>query len=149
MSKYAYDSVEDAAKSGTGLGGKINKVLGPTFVGVDTVMRVKDGEAVPVALGKALITNAAFNLIPGGMLGGIAVMGGMAAIQAAPAVSRAIEAKHAKMGQKGMTFGGAGNFVGNEAQENMMMQGLTQMDAAANHGLKKVMGQARGAHNTY
>lgn len=146
--KYAYDNIEQAVGN-SGKMTKINKVLGPGFVGVDTIMRVKDGESVPVALGKALVTNAAFNMIPGGMVGGIAVMAGISAIQAAPAISRAIEAKQAKMGQKGMTFGGASKFIGNEAQENMKQQGLSQMDAAANHGLKQIMRHARGAHNTY
>ena len=148
VSRHGYDSAEQAAE-GNGKMGKINKVLGPTFVGVDTIMGVKDGESVPVALGKALISNAAFSMIPGGIVGGAAVMAGMAAIQAAPAISRAVAAKQSQMGQKSMTFGGAGNFVGNEAQENMMQQGLSQMDQAANHGLKQIMRHARGAHNTY
>ena len=145
----AFETKEEAVRSGKGIGGTISKVLGPTFIGVDTISRVKDGESVPVALGKALATNAAFSLIPGGMLGGVAVMGAFTAIQAAPMVGRAVEAKQAQMGQKGMTFGGASDFIGNEAQENMLQQGLTQMDAAANHGLKRMMGHARGAHNTY
>lgn len=145
---YGYDNVNQAV-DGNGAMGKINKVLGPTFVGVDTVMRVKDGEAVPVALGKALVTNAAFSMIPGGIIGGVAVMGGVAAIQAAPTIARAVADKQARMGQKSMTFGGASKFIGNEGQENMMQQGLSQMDQAANHGLKQIMKHARGAHNTY
>lgn len=148
MVQYGYDSVEEAKKS-TGKMGQINRVLGPGFVGVDTVMRVKDGEAVPVALGKALLTNAAMNLIPGGMVGGIAVMGGLAAIEMAPTVARAIEAKQNQMGKKGMVFGGSDKFIGSEAQENMMSQSLAAMDAAANHGLQQVMNHARGAHKTY
>src|SRR5690606_40088124 len=103
----------------------------------------------PVALGKALVTNAAFSMIPGGIIGGVAVMGGVAAIQAAPTVARAVADKQARMGQKSMTFGGASKFVGNEGQENMMQQGLSQMDQASNHGLKQIMKHARGAHNTY
>lgn len=129
--------------------GAINKVLGPTFVGVDTVMRVKDGEAIPVALGKALISNAAFSMIPGGFVGGMAVMGGMAALQAAPMVGQAMRNKQNQMGMKGMQFGAAGRFVGSEGQENMMMQGLSQMDQSVNHGLKQMMNHARGAHTTY
>lgn len=133
----------------TGKLGAINKVLGPSFVGVDAVMRVKDGEAVPVAIGKALITNAAFNMIPGGFVGGMAVMGGLAALEAAPMVGQAIKNKQNQMGVKGMQFGGAGRYVGSEGQENMLMQGLSQMDQSVNHGLKQMMGHARGAHTTY
>lgn len=151
--KYGYDNVEDAKAANGGKMGKISKVLGPTFVGVDAISRIKDGESAPVAITKALATNAAFGLIPGGMIGSIAAMAGVAAIQAAPAISRAIDSKTSKMGQKGVGFAGANKFIGSEAQENMLEQGLSQMNQATNPstnaGMKKLMGQARNAHNTY
>lgn len=128
---------------------KINGVLGPAMVGVDTIMRVKDGEAVPVALGKAMLTNAAWSLIPGGVVAGVGVMAGMAAFQMAPVIGQAVNAKSAKMGQKELGFGGASKFIGSEAQQNMMSQGLSQMNQASNHGVRAMANHARNAHKTY
>ena len=150
MSKLEQHAVDEQGYSKTqSKFGKVNKVLGPAFIGVDTVMRVKDGESVPVALGKAVLTNAAWSLVPGGVVGGLAVMGGMAAVQMAPAIAQAMNQKEANMGKKGMVFGGASNFVGSEGQQNMMMQGLAQADQALSASTQALSGHARAAHKMY
>src|SRR5690625_1212647 len=87
------------AKNGKGSINKlsaVNKALGVGFVGVDSYLRMKEGESAPVAVGKALMTNALWAMAPGGLIGGVAIGVGVGVAQALPDMINAAEQKKAK-----------------------------------------------------
>jgi hypothetical protein len=127
-------------KQGFKVGGNI---LNHGFIGLDTFMRVKDGEKLPVALGKAVLTNAAFSLIPGGIVGGMAVMAAMSA----PQMINTMDQAAGKINAKKQQFGG--NFQQSETQFNMMQRGLGNMQNARLQATKSMANHARGAQRVY
>lgn len=127
-------------KNGMKMGGNI---LNHGFIGIDTYMRVKDGEKLPVALGKAVLTNAAFSLIPGGIVGAAAVMG----VMAAPTVMNTLDQAAGGLNAKKQQFGG--NFQESETQFNMMQRGLGNMQNARLQATKSMANHARGAQKVY
>jgi hypothetical protein len=118
-------------------------VLNYGFIGVDSYMRIKDGESAPVAVGKALLTNAAFSLIPGGIVGAMGVMGAMAA----PEVMNQMDRAAGGLGAKKKQF--VGNFEQSETQVAMMQQGLGRMQDARSHAVRRMANHARGAQKVY
>lgn len=118
-------------------------VLNHGFIGVDTYMRVKSGENLPTAVGKAVLTNAAFSMLPGGIIGGLAVVGAMAAPEMMNALDGASNALNAKKQQFG------GNFQGSQVQEQMMQQGLGKMQNARMQATRSMANHARGAQKVY
>lgn len=121
------------------MGGPLNVA----FVGIDSAMRMKDGESAPVAVGKALLTNAAFSLIPGGMIG-VAAIG---AAYAAPQVVNQMDAAAGRINAKKSQFGG--NFEQTESQVNMMQQGIGRMQNARAQATRQMANHARGAQKVY
>lgn len=124
--------------------GKIGgSILNHGFIGLDTFMRVKDGEKLPVALGKAVLTNAAFSMLPGGIIGGMAVMGAMAAPEMVKQLDQAAGGLNAKKQQFG------GNFQESEAQFGMLQRGVGSMHSARLQATKVMANHARGAQKVY
>jgi hypothetical protein len=122
------------------LGGNI---LNHGFIAFDSISRVKSGENIPTAVGKAVLTNAAFSMIPGGIVGGMAVMAAMAA----PEMMNALDAAAGKLNAKKQQFGG--NFQESEVQMNMMQQGMGKMQNARMQATRSMANHARGAQKVY
>ncbi|CDQ41833.1 hypothetical protein [Virgibacillus salexigens] len=126
---------------------KINTGLGVGFVGLDSYMRMKEGESAPVAVGKALLTNAVWSMAPGGLLGGLAISAGAAAVQVAPDLINAAEQKKAKFHANRNRFGS--NYQSSQAQQSMQYQGLNQIQQARQHVTANMANHARGAQRVY
>lgn len=125
------------------MGGSFGGPLNVAFVGVDSAMSMKDGDSAPVAVGKALLTNAAFSLIPGGILG-VAALGAAAAT---PQIKVALDGAARNISAKSQQFGG--NFQESESQVAMMQQGIGQMQNARMHATRQMANHARGAQKVY
>lgn len=136
----AQGQADQLQKKKSGIGGRI---LNHGFIGVDTYMRVKDGENLPMAVGKAVLTNAAFSLLPGGIVGGIAVMGAMAA----PEIMNAMDGAAGNLNAKKQQFGG--DFQESRTQMRSMQTGLNNMQNARMHATKSMANHARGAQRVY
>lgn len=126
---------------------KINGPLGVGFVGLDSYMNMKEGDNAPVAVGKALLTNAVWAMAPGGLVGGLAIGVGAAAVQLAPEILNAIDQKHAKFHSNRNRFGS--NYQSSQAQEAMQYQGLNQIQQARQHVTANMANHARGAQRVY
>lgn len=133
-------NIDQLKKKGMGMGGRL---MNHGFIGLDTFMRVKDGEKLPVALGKAVLTNAAFSLIPGGIVGGMAAM----AVMSAPDMMNQLDQATSALGAKKQQFGG--NFQESETQMYMMQQGLGRMQDARMQATRRMANHARGAQKVY
>ncbi|MEB2276926.1 hypothetical protein LAV82_23180 [Bacillus sp. ILBB4] len=133
-------NIDQLKKKGIGMGGRL---MNHGFIGLDTFMRVKDGEKLPVALGKAVLTNAAFSLIPGGIVGGMAAM----AVMSAPDMMNQLDQATSALGAKKQQFGG--NFQESETQMYMMQQGLGRMQDARMQATRRMANHARGAQKVY
>ncbi len=125
----------------------LNKGLGVGFVGIDSYMRVKEGESAPVAIGKSLLTNAAWAMAPGGLVGGIAIAGGIAATQAIPSAINNINERTSRLGQNLNRFGS--NFQSTEAQRTMEYQGINQIEQARTEVARQMSGHAKRAQRVY
>ncbi|MCD7910980.1 hypothetical protein KC480_05500 [Bacillus velezensis] len=121
-----------------GKAGALGGIANVAFVGIDSSMRMQDGESAPVAVGKALVTNAAFSLIPGGIYGAVAV--GVAT--AAPEIMNQLDTAAANLDSKKKQFGG--NFQESEPQLTMMQQGISRMQIT-----RQMANHARGAQKVY
>lgn len=122
------------------LGGSI---LNYGFIGVDSYMRIKEGESAPVAVGKALLTNAFYTMLPGGIAGALAFEGA----KAAPEMMMALDQAASGVGAKKQQFGG--NFQSTEAQQMMLQSGAQNMHSARMHAARKMASHARGAQRVY
>jgi hypothetical protein len=120
-----------------------SKGMGYAFTGVDAYMRIREGESAPVAIGKALLTNMAWNMLPGG----IPVAIGLGALQALPSILGATDAARSSIGSKSVAFGGG--YTSNEGQEYMKQMGLSSMDNARNQAAAIMSRHARGAVKSY
>lgn len=138
--KNAEGNINDLQKNKLRLGGNL---LNHGFIGLDTYMRVKDGENLPVALGKAVLTNAAFSLIPGGIVGAMGVM----AVASAPQIMNMMDQAASNIGAKNQQFGG--NFQESEAQMNMLQSGLGKMQDARMMATRRMANHARNAQRVY
>lgn len=136
--------------NGKGSINRINKIssgLGVGFVGLDAYMNYQDGDNVPVAVGKALLTNAVWSMAPGGLVGGLAIGAGATAVQMAPEVLREMEQRKANFHQNRNRFGS--NFQSTQAQETMQYQGINQIQQARQHVTAQMANHARGAVKVY
>lgn len=113
------------------------------FIGVDSYMRMKDGESAPVAVGKAVLTNAAFSLLPGGIIGAVALGGIMAAPAMASEMNRAARGMN---GQKQMFHN---NFQETTSQVNMLQTGMSRMNDSRTQLTRQMANHARGAAKAY
>ncbi|WDI05150.1 hypothetical protein PUW25_25415 (plasmid) [Paenibacillus urinalis] len=123
--------------------GKIARAFGAGMVAVDAVSRIKDGENAAVAIGKAALTNAAWNLMPGGFL----TMGVMAGVSMTPEIIRMTDAAKAGIRQKSSMFGGG--FAQNEGQMYMQQTGMQNASNARNTASAIMYRHARGASKAY
>jgi len=126
---------------------KINSGLGVGFVGLEAYSRIKDGESAPLAVGKALATNALWSMVPGGLAGGLAITAGSLAMQAIPAAKQKIKDKKSELHSNLNRFGS--NFQSTQAQEELAYQGYNQLEAARNHLATNISGHARNAQQIY
>jgi alanine dehydrogenase len=113
------------------------------FIGVDTFSRIKSGESAPVAIGKALLTNAAFSLIPGGIVGVAAI--GVA--MAAPEIINQMDAAAGNLNNKKKQFGG--NFQESETQMMSLQNNVSSMQNARMQATRRMANHARGAQKVY
>lgn len=128
----------------SGMGARIGgNILNHGFIAFDSYSRIKDGESAPVAVGKALLTNAAFSLIPGGIVGAMAV----GAVMAAPEIMNQLDAGAGAIGSKKNQFGG--NYQQTESQMAMMQSGLSNMQNARTHYARRMANHASGAQKVY
>lgn len=125
----------------------INKALGVGFVGIDSYMRIKEGESAPVAVGKALLTNALWAMAPGGLVGGLAIGVGIGVAQAAPEMINRIEQRKARLHQNLNRFGS--NFQSTQVQQALEYQGINQIQQARQHVATQMATHARGAQRVY
>lgn len=125
----------------------INKALGVGFVGLDSYMRIKEGESAPVAVGKALLTNALWAMAPGGLVGGLAIGVGIGVAQAAPEMINRIEQRKARLHQNLNRFGS--NFQSTQVQQALEYQGINQIQQARQHVAAQMATHARGAQRVY
>jgi hypothetical protein len=136
----ATGNINDLKKKSMRIGGG---VLNYGFIGVDSYMRIKDGENPALAVGKAVLTNAAFSLIPGGIVGALAV----GAVASAPEVMNQLDVAAGKIDSKKQQFGG--NFQETGTQLNMMQNGLGNMQNARMHATRRMANHARNAQKVY
>jgi len=132
--------IHELNKKGIRLGGGL---LNYGFIGLDTALRMKEGESAPVAVGKALLTNAALSLLPGGLPAALGVM----AVASAPELMNQLDQAAGAINAKKRQFGG--NFQESESQLRMMQQGLSRMQNARMHAVRKMANHARGAQKVY
>lgn len=123
--------------------GKLSRVLGGGFVAFDAYSRIKDGENAAVAIGKAALTNAAWNLMPGGLL----AMAAVAGAQMAPEIVRMTDAAKAGISQRGSMFGGG--YTQNEGQVFMQQMGMNNAMNARQTASAIMSKHARGASKSY
>ncbi|MCY8577157.1 hypothetical protein MOD24_15005 [Bacillus haynesii] len=136
--KGSINKLKRLGKAGT-LGGIANVA----FVGIDSGMRMQEGESAPVAVGKSLLTNAAFSLIPGGIYGALAI----GAATAVPEIMNQLDQAASNLNAKKQQFGG--NFQETESQLTMMQQGITRMQNARMQVTRQMANHARGAQKVY
>lgn len=106
--KAATEAVKNEAKriAAKGIGG----LVGIGFIGFDTYSRMEEGESFFPALGKAAVTQAIYANMPFGMT---ALIGG-ALLEAAPAVSNAVDQMGAGVANKYQAF--SGGFMQSDGQ---------------------------------
>ncbi len=135
----ANGNIHKLKKFGSSLGGPLNVA----FVGVDSAMSMKEGDNAAVAVGKALLTNAAFSLIPGGIVGA----GILGAAMAAPQIKDQMDQAAGNLNKKKQSF--ASTFQETESQLTMMQQGIGRMQDARMHATRQMANHARGAQKIY
>jgi hypothetical protein len=106
-------------------------------------MSMREGKSAPVAIGKALVTNALWNMVPGGF----ATMLGLAALQVAPEVARSFDQMKSGIGAKSIGF--SGGFTQNEGQQYMKQMGLSNVMSARQNASAIMANHARGAAKPY
>jgi hypothetical protein len=126
-----------------GLWGRLSGPAGYAFTAIDAYSNIKEGESAPVAIGKALVTNAFWMMMPGGFR----AMLGLGLLEAAPELARAIDYAKAAHGQKSIMFGGG--FTQNDGQEFMKQTGIQNMMNARNTASAIMAKHARGASKAY
>lgn len=129
--------------------GRINKMKtkigfgGLAFTGLGAYFYHKEGDSYPVAIGKSLLTNAAWSLMPGGL----GAMIGLTAVQMAPEIGRALDMKRAEIGSRSVAFGGG--FTQNAAQQAMQQIGIQNIMNARSTASAIMSRHAQGAVKAY
>lgn len=99
----------------------IGSGLGYGFIGLDTYMRVQDGEHIVPAVAKAALTNAFWMAVPGGL----ATMVGFTAATMLPQFSNMMDQATSGISAKKKMF--AGSYAQNEAQQMMLQDGVNRL----------------------
>jgi len=123
--------------------GVLGSAFGYGMIGVDAYMRVKNGESMLPAVGKALVTNALWAMAPGGW--GAAL--GLGFLESAPQLANIVDAKASMLGAKVQMFGGG--YTQNEGQEWMKNESMMNMVQARNTGAAIMANHARSARKLY
>ncbi|SFJ62495.1 hypothetical protein SAMN02799624_05227 [Paenibacillus sp. UNC496MF] len=123
--------------------GVLGGVAGYGFIGLDAYTRMKDGESMPVAIGKAAVSNALWMAVPGGA----ATMLGVMALQMAPEIARGLDQVKAGIGAKSRSFGGG--FQQSDGQQYMKQMGLNNAMSARQNASSIMANHARGAAKSY
>lgn len=125
--------------------GLLGRGLGGAFVAFDSYSRIKAGEAAPVAIGKAVLSNALFMSM--GPVAGTAAALGLAAASMAPAAISALDGAKSNHGSKGTMFGG--KFAETEGQSFLKQMGMSNMAGARQQAASVMSGHAMGASKSY
>ncbi len=120
---------------------KIGSVLGYGMIGVDAYTRIKDGENPIAAVGKAALTNAMWSMLPGGIVGALAVQ----AAGAAPEIMNQLDGARKELNSKKGNWGG--NFEATEASQNMANMDAQSMDQSRAELTRAMAGYARKNNN--
>lgn len=123
--------------------GLLGSGLGYGFVAFDAYSRMQEGENAAVATGKAVLSNAAWMMVPGG----VPAMLGLSALQMAPEISHAVDAAKAGVSQRKTMFGGG--FQQTQGQQYMQQMGLQSIMNARSNASAVMANHARGARKTY
>ncbi len=123
--------------------GKISRALGTGMIAFDSYGRIKDGENPMLAIGKAAVTNMAWNLVPGGFV----TMGAMAAASMAPELIRMTDAAKSNISSKSSAFGGG--YTQNEGQAYMQQMGIGNGLSARQQASAIMSKHARSASRSY
>lgn len=114
----------------------------------DAYARVKDGEHVVPAVGKALLTGAFYAALPGGVIGSVAGAMALGAAQGAGDMYDGVQAMKQQFQQNGQVMGEKG-YMEEEGQVAMRENMITAQSHAAEYMMQKTRNHARGAHRTY
>ncbi|WP_067924111.1 hypothetical protein [Alicyclobacillus shizuokensis] len=115
----------------------------PLFTGLGTAVGMASGESLPVALGKSVMENALWSLVPGGF----ATMLGVTAAQMLPEIMNATTMAESRLGQRSAMFGAG--YIDTEAAASLRQTTLNQMMQARQNASLAVMGHARNAAKAY
>lgn len=122
---------------------KLNGAMAAGFVGLDTYMNMQEGDSMPVAAGKALLTNAIWMAVPGGFFTAAAF--GVA--MATPQILDAVHQGRRNLSRKAQIFGKG--FQENEGQQLMKYFSMQSMQNARQHAAAIMAGHARTATRYY
>ena len=120
---------------------KSSSVLGYGLIGVDAYSRIKDGENPIAAIGGAALTNAMWSMLPGGLVGALAVQ----AISSVPDIVEQLDGARKELNTKKSNWGG--NFEATEASQNMANMDMQSMDQSRSELTRAMAGYARKNNN--
>lgn len=111
------------------------------MIGVDAYTRIKDGENPIAAVGAAALTNAMWSMLPGGIVGALAVQ----AISSAPDIVNQLDGTRKDLNSKKSNWGS--NFEATEASQNMANMDMQSMDQSRSELTRAMAGYARKNNN--
>ncbi|MGF0347608.1 hypothetical protein ACQR3P_28620 [Rhodococcus sp. IEGM1300] len=114
----------------------------------DVYSRVKDGEHLVPAAGKALLTGAFYAAMPGGVIGSVAAAVGLGVAQGAGDMYDAYQGMKEDFSRKGQIMGGQ-EYMEEEGQVAMRESMMTNQSHAAEYMMQKTRNHARSRHSTY
>lgn len=120
---------------------KTGSVLGYGMIGVDAYTRIKDGENPIAAVGAAALTNAMWSMLPGGIVGALAVQ----AVSSVPDIVNQLDGARKDLNSKKSNWGG--NFEATEASQNMANMDMQSMDQSRSELTRAMAGYARKNNN--
>lgn len=122
---------------------KIGTALSASFIGLDVYGRSKEGESLATAVPKAVVTNAIYSAIPGGIPTMLAITGATAL----PSIADGIDRQRNMLDRrKGMMNN---SYKENDAQLQALSQGMMRMNQASNQNSMRLATQAQSRYQTY
>lgn len=112
-------------------------ILGYGFIGVDAYSRIKEGENPVMAIGKAALTNAAWNLLPGGLPLALAI----GAAGSLPDVMNQMKGAKTQLSGKKRMWNN--NFEDTESSQNLRDMDMDRMDNSRAELSRAMSGFAR------
>ncbi|MBA4293906.1 hypothetical protein C0431_13165 [bacterium] len=114
----------------------------------DVYSRMKEGEHIIPAAGKAALTGAFYAALPGGALGAIAMGVGLGVAQSAGAMYDGYQGMKQEFARNGQVMGAA-PYMEEEGQVAMREMMLTSQSQAGEYMMQKTRNHARSRHSTY